>query len=130
MEVQQLRCCCAVSATGSLTRAAEREQVAQPSLSQQIMKLEEELGVGLFDRLGRTVRLTGFGQGFLPRARAILGELKAAKDEVAERQSAVSGPVNIGVIPTIAPYFLPLPLALFSRKYPQATIAVVADLTA
>jgi len=130
MEVHQLRYFCAVSETGSFTRAAEREQVAQPSLSQQIMKLEEELGVRLFDRLGRTVRLTGFGQVFLPRARAILGELKAAKDEVAERQSAVAGPVNIGVIPTIAPYFLPLPLALFARKYPQATINVAEDITA
>ena len=79
MEVHQLRYFCAVSETGSFTRAAEREQVAQPSLSQQIMKLEEELGVRLFDRLGRTVRLTGFGQVFLPRARAILGELKAAR---------------------------------------------------
>jgi LysR family hydrogen peroxide-inducible transcriptional activator len=104
--------------------------VAQPSLSQQIMKLEEELGVRLFDRLGRTVRLTGFGQVFLPRARAILVELKAAKDEVAERQSSVSGPIAIGVIPTIAPYFLPLPVALFSRKYPQADITVVEDVTA
>jgi LysR family transcriptional regulator, hydrogen peroxide-inducible genes activator len=130
MEVHQLRYFCAVAESGSFTRAAEREQVAQPSLSQQIMKLEEELGVRLFDRLGRTVRLTGFGQVFLPRARAILVELKAAKDEVAERQSSVSGPVTIGVIPTIAPYFLPLPLALFSRKYPQANITVVEDVTA
>ncbi len=130
MEVHQLRYFCAVAESGSFTRAAEREQVAQPSLSQQIMKLEEELGVRLFDRLGRSVRLTGFGQVFLPRARAILVELKAAKDEVAERQSSVSGPVSIGVIPTIAPYFLPLPLALFSRKYPQADITVVEDVTA
>lgn len=130
MEVHQLRYFCAVAESGSFTRAAEREQVAQPSLSQQIMKLEEELGVRLFDRLGRTVRLTGFGQVFLPRARAILVELKAAKDEVAEHQSSVSGPVSVGVIPTIAPYFLPLPLALFSRKYPQADINVVEDVTA
>ena len=130
MEVHQLRYFCAVSETGSFTRAAEKEQVAQPSLSQQIMKLEEELGVRLFDRLGRTVRLTGFGQVFLPRARAILGELKAAKDEVAERQSSVSGPVSIGVIPTIAPYFLPLPMALFSRKYPQVSMTVAEDVTA
>ena len=96
MEVHQLRYFCAVAETGSFTRAAEREQVAQPSLSQQIMKLEEELGVRLFDRLGRTVRLTGFGQVFLPRARAILGELKAAKDEVAERQSADHGDAERG----------------------------------
>src|SRR6266849_3473255 len=94
------------------------------------MKLEEELGVRLFDRLGRTVRLTGFGQVFLPRARTILFELKAAKEEVAEQQSSVSGPICVGVIPTIAPYFMPLPLALFSRKYPQASITVVEDITA
>lgn len=129
MEVHQLRYFWAVAETGSFTRAAEREQVAQPSLSQQIMKLEEELGVRLFDRLGRAVRLTDPGQIFLPRARAILSELKAAKEEVAERQSTVSGPVAIGVIPTIAPYFLPARIAGFSRKYPQADINVVEDVT-
>src|SRR5262245_46166732 len=129
MEVHQLRYFCAVAETGSFTRAAQREQVAQPSLSQQIMKLEEELGVRLFDRLGRTVRLTDLGQVFLPRARTILNELRAAKDEVAEKQTSVSGPVCVGVIPTIAPYFLPARIALFTRKYPKATITVVEDVT-
>jgi LysR family transcriptional regulator, hydrogen peroxide-inducible genes activator len=129
MEVHQLRYFCAVAETGSFTRAAEREQVAQPSLSQQIMKLEEELKVRLFDRLGRSVRLTEPGQIFLPRARAILSEMKAAKEEVAERQAMVSGPVALGVIPTIAPYFLPTRIAVFSRKYPQADISVVEDVT-
>jgi LysR family transcriptional regulator, hydrogen peroxide-inducible genes activator len=129
MEVHQLRYFCAVAETGSFTRAAAREQVAQPSLSQQIMKLEEELGVRLFDRLGRAVRLTDPGQIFLRRARAILSELKAAKEEVAERQSTVSGTLSIGVIPTIAPYFLPARIAGFSRKYPRATLSVVEDVT-
>jgi LysR family hydrogen peroxide-inducible transcriptional activator len=129
MEVHQLRYFCAVAETGSFTRAAEREQIAQPSLSQQIMKLEEELGVRLFDRLGRTVRLTDMGQVFLPRARTILNEMRAAKEEVVEKQSTVTGPVCVGVIPTIAPYFLPERIALFSRKYPQATITVVEDVT-
>lgn len=129
MEVHQLRYFCAVAETASFTRAAEREQVAQPSLSQQIMKLEEELGVRLFDRLGRSVRLTEPGRIFLPRARAILSELKAAKEEVAERQSVVSGPVTLGVIPTIAPYFLPARIAVFSRKFPQVAISVVEDVT-
>jgi LysR family hydrogen peroxide-inducible transcriptional activator len=129
MEVHQLRYFCAVAETGSFTRAAEREQVAQPSLSQQIMKLEEELGVRLFDRLGRAVRLTDPGQVFLPRARAILSELRAAKEEVAERQATVSGAVCVGVIPTIAPYFLPARIAVFSRRYPQASITVVEDVT-
>jgi len=129
MEVHQLRYFCAVAETGSFTRAAEKEQVAQPSLSQQIMKLELELGVRLFDRLGRAVRLTDIGQVFLPRARAILHEMRAAKEEVAEKQSTVSGPVCLGVIPTIAPYFLPARIAGFSRRYPEAAITVVEDVT-
>src|SRR5690242_19508221 len=129
MEVHQLRYFCAVAETGNFTRAAEREQVAQPSLSQQIMKLEEELGVRLFDRLGRSVRLTDVGNVFLKRARAVLNELRSAKEEVAERQSSVSGPLSVGVIPTIAPYFLPTRLAIFSRKYPEAAITVVEDVT-
>jgi LysR family hydrogen peroxide-inducible transcriptional activator len=129
MEVHQLRYFCAVAETGNFTRAAEREQVAQPSLSQQIMKLEEELAVRLFDRLGRSVRLTDMGQMFLPRARAILSELRAAKEEVAQRQSSVSGPISVGVIPTIAPYFMPTRIAAFSRRYPEAALTVVEDVT-
>src|SRR5438128_7280581 len=81
MEVHQLRYFCAVAETGSFTRAAAREQVAQPSLSQQIMKLEDELGVRLFDRLGRSVRLTEPGKTFLPRARSVLHELEAARGD-------------------------------------------------
>ena len=130
MEVHQLRYFCAVAETGNFTRAAEREQVAQPSLSQQIMKLEEELGVRLFDRLGRAVRLTDVGRVFLKRARTVLGELRAAKEEVAERQSTISGPISVGVIPTIAPYFLPARLATFSRNYPDVSVSVVEDVTA
>jgi LysR family hydrogen peroxide-inducible transcriptional activator len=129
MEVHQLRYFCAVAETGNFTRAAEREQVAQPSLSQQIMKLEEELAVRLFDRLGRSVRLTDMGQMFLPRARTILNELRAAKEEVAQRQSSVAGPISVGVIPTIAPYFMPTRIASFSRKYPEASMTVVEDVT-
>src|SRR5262249_61074712 len=77
--------------------------------------------------LGRAVRLTEPGQLFLPRAQTILSELRAAKEEVAEKQSTVSGKVCVGVIPTIAPYFLPPRIALFSRKYPHAAITVLED---
>lgn len=130
MEIHQLRYFCAVAETGSFTRAAEREQVAQPSLSQQVIKLEEELGVRLFDRLGRTVRLTDLGQTFLPRARVILNELKAAKEEVTDKQFSVAGPVCVGVIPTIAPYFLPPQIGSFCRKYPDVSITIFEDVTA
>ncbi len=62
MEFHQLRYVCAIEETGSFSRAAERCQIAQPSLSQQVLKLEEDLGIKLFDRLGRSVRLTEAGR--------------------------------------------------------------------
>ncbi|MBZ5541083.1 MAG: LysR family transcriptional regulator [Acidobacteriia bacterium] len=129
MELHQLRYFCAIAETGNFSRAARTVHVSQPSLSQQIRKLEEELGVRLFDRLGRTVRLTELGRTFLPRARAVLRELEAAKGDILERKAAVGGPVSVGVIPTIAPYFLPPHLTVFSRRYPLARVTVVEEIT-
>src|SRR6266403_157579 len=129
MELHQLRYFCAVAETGSFSRAAEQSHVAQPSLSQQIIKLEEELGARLFDRLGRSVRLTELGKTFLPRARAVLRELEAAKGDVVERKDFVGGPVTVGVIPTVGPYFLPRVLTSFSRKFPQVRFTVVEEIT-
>jgi LysR family hydrogen peroxide-inducible transcriptional activator len=129
MEIHQLRYFCAVAETGSFSRAAEQSHVSQPSLSQQILKLEDELGARLFDRLGRSVRLTDLGKTFLPRARAVLRELEAARGDVAERKDSVSGPLCIGVIPTVAPYFLPARLTIFSRKFPQVRLTVVEEIT-
>jgi len=68
-------------------------------LSQQILKLEDELGARLFDRLGRSVRLTELGKTFLPRARAVLRELEAAKGDVDERKDSVGGSISIGSFP-------------------------------
>jgi LysR family hydrogen peroxide-inducible transcriptional activator len=129
MELHQLRYFCAVAEVGSFSRAAEQSHVSQPSLSQQIMKLEDELGTRLFDRLGRSVRLTETGQTFLPRARAVLRELEAARGDVAEQKDSVGGSVTIGVIPTVAPYFLPQRLMWFSRKFPQVQLTVVEEIT-
>jgi LysR family transcriptional regulator, hydrogen peroxide-inducible genes activator len=129
MELQQLRYFCAIADTGSFTRAAQQTHVSQPSLSQQIRKLEDELGARLLDRLGRRVRLTELGQSFLPRARAVLRELEAARSDVVERKNSVGGPISVGVIPTIAPYFLPPILATFSRKYPEVRVTVVEEIT-
>lgn len=129
MELHQLRYFCAVAETGSFSRAAEQSHVSQPSLSQQILKLEDELGARLFDRLGRSVRLTDLGKAFLPRARAVLRELEAARGDVVERKETQSGTVVIGVIPTVAPYLLPPLLASYSRKYPQVQLSVVEEIT-
>ena len=129
MELQQLRYFCAIADTGSFTRAAQQTHVSQPSLSQQIRKLEDELGARLLDRLGRTVQLTELGRSFLPRARAVLRDLEAARTDVAERKTSVSGPISVGVIPTIAPYFLPPILATFSRKFPDVRVTVSEEIT-
>src|SRR5580700_10175541 len=129
MELQQLRYFCAIADTGSFTRAAQQTHVSQPSLSQQIRKLEDELGARLLDRLGRTVQLTELGRSFLPRARAVLRDIEAARSDVVEKKASISGPIAVGVIPTIAPYFLPPILASFSRKYPEARVTVVEEIT-
>src|SRR5436190_18686897 len=114
MEVHQLRYFCAVARHGTFTRASEVEHVAQPSLSQQILKLEAELGARLFDRLPRFAKLTVFGKAFLPKAERILRELGEAKAELLEMAGQEKGDVALGVIPTIASYLLPPLLASFS----------------
>src|SRR5947207_9639997 len=129
MELHQLRYFCAVAETGSFSRAAEQSHVSQPSLSQQILKLEDELGARLFDRLGRSVRLTELGKTFLPRAHAVLRELEAAKGDVVEGKEFIGGPVSVGVIPTVGPYFLPARLTAFSRKFRPVRPTVVAAIT-
>jgi LysR family hydrogen peroxide-inducible transcriptional activator len=129
LEIHQLRYFCAVARTGNFTRAAEQEHVAQPSLSQQILKLEDELGAKLFDRLGRTARLTRFGETFLRRAQPILRELGEARSEIQDMTGVEAGHVMLGAIATIAPYFLPRSLATFSRKYPTIQLNVIEDIT-
>lgn len=130
MELHQLRYFCAVASAGNFTRAAEQENVSQPSLSQQVLKLEGELGARLFERLGRRVRLTEFGAAFLQRAQTILQQVRDAKVEVSELAGAKKGEITLGVIPTVAPYFLPTRLADFAANNPQVTIRVVEDVTA
>jgi LysR family hydrogen peroxide-inducible transcriptional activator len=129
MELHQLRYFSAVADTGSFSRAAEKCHVSQPSLSQQIQKLESELGGRLFDRLGRSVRLTDLGEAFLPRARSVLHELSSAKDELTERLHSEASPVVIGAIPTIAPYWLASRLATFSRKFPEVHLTIAEEIT-
>jgi LysR family hydrogen peroxide-inducible transcriptional activator len=129
MELHQLRYLCAIADTGSFSRAAEACHVAQPSLSQQISKLEKELGARLFDRLGRSVRLTDAGRTFLPHARTVLHQTELARSEVDGGRQDARGSVGIGVIPTIAPYYLPRRIADFARRYPESTLRVVEETT-
>jgi LysR family hydrogen peroxide-inducible transcriptional activator len=129
MEFHQLRYVCAIAETGSFSRAAERCQIAQPSLSQQVLKLEEDLGTKLFDRLGRSVRLTEAGRAFIPHARSILEQIETARSSVADKNTDVRGSVSVGAIPTIAPYLMPRFTAAFAKKYPDAKLRIVEETT-
>jgi LysR family hydrogen peroxide-inducible transcriptional activator len=129
MEFHQLKYVCAIADTGNFSRAAERCQITQPSLSQQILKLEEDLGVKLFDRLGRSVRLTEAGRVFVPQARAILEQMDVARSSVAEKNADLRGSVAVGVIPTVAPYLMPAYTAAFAKKYPDAKLRIIEETT-
>jgi LysR family transcriptional regulator, hydrogen peroxide-inducible genes activator len=129
MEINQLRYVCAIAETSSFSRAAERCQVAQPSLSQQVLKLEKDLGAKLFDRLGRSVRLTEAGRAFLPHARSILTQMETARSSVTDKCADVRGSVAVGVIPTIAPYLMPRYTTTFAKKYPEAKLRIVEETT-
>jgi LysR family transcriptional regulator, hydrogen peroxide-inducible genes activator len=130
MEMQQLRYVVAVARAGNFSRAAEQCHVSQPSLSQQILKLEDELGERLFDRMKRVAKLTPHGEVFLRHAIQILSEVDVAMREVAEAKDLLRGAITIGVLPTIAPYLLPYVLAKFMEKYPGVEIVVQEDTTA
>ena len=129
MEVHQLRYFRAVARHGTFTRASEVEHVAQPSLSQQILKLEAELGARLFDRLPRSAKLTVFGKTFLPKAERILRDLEEAKTELREMSSNDKGEVVVGIIPTIAAYLLPRLLNDFTARHPLVNIKIIEDIT-
>jgi LysR family transcriptional regulator, hydrogen peroxide-inducible genes activator len=129
MEIHQLRYFCAVVRHGTFTRASEAQHVTQPSLSQQILKLEAELGAPLFDRMPRLAKLTVFGKAFLPKAERILRDLEDAKTEMLEMTGEEKGSVVLGVIPTIAAYLLPTILSSFSTQHPLVKIQVIEEIT-
>jgi LysR family hydrogen peroxide-inducible transcriptional activator len=129
MEIHQLRYFCAVARHGTFTRASNIEQVAQPSLSQQILKLEGELGARLFDRLPRSAKLTVFGKAFLPKAERILRELGDAKTQMQEMAGEEKGEVVLGIIPTIGAYMLPALLNQFAHQHSRISVKVVEDTT-
>lgn len=114
MELHQLRYAVAIADTGNFTRAAERCNVTQPSLSQQIINLEREVGHKLFHRLGRRAVLTEAGSVFLERARHIVFEVENAAKELSDHP-ALDRTISVGAIQTIAPYLL-LPLIEKCRR--------------
>ena len=129
MEIHQLRYFLAVARTANFSRAAEQCRVAQPSLSQQIMKLEDELGERLFERTRRAVALTPAGARLQAHAERVLDEVERARENVRDAGAVVRGRVTLGALPTVAPYYLPRRLRDFAAKFPEVEVVVHEDTT-
>lgn len=121
-DLRQLECFCAVARTGSFTRAAEELGLSQPSLSEQVSKLEQALGDSLFERLKRRVELTQLGEALLPRARGLLEEAAALPRYLESVREGVRGSLRVGAIPTMLPYFLAPVLRGFVDRFPEVEL--------
>jgi len=124
MEIRHLTYFVAVAERLNFSRAAEDLHVAQPAISQQIHALETELGVPLFERLGKRVALTEAGKALLPHARQILAAVEAARNEIRERGALARGTVSLGSPPTVSTHLLPAKLTAFEHKYPGLDVTL------
>lgn len=124
MTLTQLEYIIAVDTFRHFAQAARHCFVSQPTLSMQVQKLEEELGVKIFDRSKQPVIPTEIGLDIIEQARKVVAEAGALGELVKEKQGVVSGELKIGIIPTLAPYLLPLFIKRFSRNYPLVKLVV------
>jgi DNA-binding transcriptional LysR family regulator len=124
MELRQLEYFVAVAEERSFTKAAARVHVAQPGVSAQVRRLEEELGQELLDRSGRTVSLTQVGAAMLPYARSALAAVSGARGAVDELTGLTSGHVAVGMVTACAALDVPELLAAFRRQHPGVGISL------
>jgi DNA-binding transcriptional LysR family regulator len=124
MDLRQLRYLVALAEERHFTRAAAREHIAQPALSQQIRRLENELGVTLVQRTTRRVSITDAGELLVARARRILAEVDAAQSELQALRGLRTGHVILGAMHTMGPIDLSLALAIFHQRHPGVELTV------
>jgi LysR family hydrogen peroxide-inducible transcriptional activator len=124
MTITQLEYIVAVDTYKSFVLAADKCFVTQPTLSMQIQKLEDLLGVKIFDRSKQPVSPTEIGVEIITQARALLAESHKIKEIISDRQRELSGELRIGIIPTVAPYILPKISSSFIEKYPHVKLVI------
>ena len=124
MNIQQLEYIQALDKFRHFGRAADFCQVTQPTLSTMIQKLEDELGVKIFDRSHQPIIPTAVGRRILDQAAIILLQVAQVKEVIREEQEALTGVLRLGVLPTIAPYLLPLVLPLLRKHLPDLKITI------
>jgi LysR family transcriptional regulator, hydrogen peroxide-inducible genes activator len=124
MTLTQLEYIVALDTYRHFVLASEKCFVTQPTLSMQIQKLEEELGVKIFDRTKQPVIPTEIGASIIAQARIVLRDAGLIRQLISEQQDSMSGEIRIGIIPTIAPYLLPPLFKNIREKYPQVNLLV------
>ena len=129
MNLRDLKYIIAVAETHHFGKAAERCFVSQPTLSGQIRKLEDELGVAIFERTNRSVEITPVGEEILGHARQIMEQADVIQQLARAHQDPLAGPLRIGAIPTLSPYLMPLILLPLTRQHPQMRLVLFEELT-
>ncbi len=124
MTLQQLEYIRALDIERNFVRAAERCFVTQPSLTMQVQKLEDQLGIKIFDRSKKPLIPTPLGERLVAQAYTILREAERFKEIVKEQEGKLSGELKIGIIPTLAPYLLPLFVPKFELHFPNIRLIV------
>lgn len=129
MNIRDLSYICAVAKHGHFGKAAKACHVSQPALSGQIIKLEAELGVTLFERDNRSVRLTAIGQDIVALAEEALGVVANIREAAQSARDPLSGEFVLGTIPTIAPYLLPAVVGKTAKALPALRLQFMEDIT-
>ncbi len=129
MNLKDLSYIIAVAETGHFGKAAERCFVSQPTLSGQIKKLEDSLGVAIFERTKRSVEITPIGKTIITHALNIQEQANTILQTARAHQDPMLGPLRIGAIPTLSPYLIPLILLPLQKQYPQMKLILSEEFT-
>ncbi len=129
MNLQQIEYLLALNKHRNFSTAAKASFVTQPAMTIQIKKLEEELGVVLFDRTKKPLMVTDIGEEVINQARIILNDINKMKDLAEAYKSDLTGKLKVGIIPTIAPYLIPLFINSFVEKYPGISLDIQEAIT-
>jgi LysR family transcriptional regulator, hydrogen peroxide-inducible genes activator len=129
MNLRDLKYIIAVAETRHFGKAAARCFISQPTLSGQIKKLEEELGVAIFERTQRSVEVTPVGETILEHARQIMEQAEIIEQLAQAQQDPLAGPLRVGAIPTLSPYLMPLILLPLKQQHPQMKLVLSEELT-
>jgi len=124
MTITQLNYVLAVAEHQNFTKAAEHSFVTQPTLSMQIQKLEDELGVKIFDRSKKPIELTEVGKKIVAQAKNIVNVSDRITDIIDQEKGFIGGEYRVGIIPTIMPTLLPMFLKIFIQKYPKVQLKI------